>query len=275
MPSAYSPLCPRCDGGWLPDRWRRPAVSTIPDVVKRGGRGVGEVPGRRVDARTQRWAEHRVKVRAEFVDAAFRALGDVGPEVSMGEIAKAAGAAKPKLYRHFADKADLYDAIVDRMRDLLWERIVEGVDLTNDPVRELIRRGAHEYVAVVTQHPNVFRFILNGHFAQRRDSAAQSPRSLLSARQAAGQVADLFMGTVHERPIDPNGVELVIYSVFGAVASATDWWLGANLREDPMPVERFVAYLTEMVSALARADARLSGFTIDADQPLHLAFTAE
>ncbi len=250
-------------------------VSTIPVVVRRAGQGVRDVPGRRVDARTERWREHRVKVRAEFVDAAFEALGTFGPEVSMGEIAKAAGAAKPKLYRHFADKADLYDAIVDRMRDLLWERIVDGVDLTNDPVRELIRRGASEYVAVVTQHPNVFRFILNGHFAQRRDSSAESPRSLQSARQAARQVADLFMGSVTERPIDPNGVELVIYSVFGAVASATDWWLGANLREDPMPVERFVAYLTEMVSALARADARLSGFTIDADQPLHLAFTAE
>ncbi|TLF74504.1 TetR/AcrR family transcriptional regulator [Nocardia cyriacigeorgica] len=244
-------------------------------MVRRAGQGVRDVPGRRVDARTERWREHRVKVRAEFVDAAFEALGAFGPEVSMGEIAKAAGAAKPKLYRHFADKADLYDAIVDRMRDLLWERIVDGVDLTNDPVRELIRRGANEYVAVVTQHPNVFRFILNGHFAQRRDSSAESPRSLQSARQAARQVADLFVGSVAERPVDPKGVELVIYSVFGAVASATDWWLGANLREDPMPVERFVAYLTEMVSALACADARLSGFTIDADQPLHLAFTAD
>src|SRR5690606_41176380 len=112
---------------------------------------------RRVDARTQRWAAHRVKVRADFVDAAFRALGEVGPEVSMGEIAKAAGAAKPKLYRHFADKADLYDAIVDRMRDLLWERIVDGVDLTNEPVREVMRRGASEDAAWASQDSTVVR----------------------------------------------------------------------------------------------------------------------
>ena len=69
------------------------------------------VPEGKVDARSERWREHRKKVRAEIVDAAFRAIDLHGPEVSVREIAEEAGTAKPKIYRHFADKSDLFQAI--------------------------------------------------------------------------------------------------------------------------------------------------------------------
>ncbi|WP_378743301.1 TetR/AcrR family transcriptional regulator [Nocardia brasiliensis] len=239
----------------------------------RSGRKVDEVPRKRVDARTERWREHRLKVREEFVDAAFRALDKFGPDVSMGDIAKAAGAAKPKLYRHFEDKTDLYNAIVDRVRDMLWEQIIASFDLTNDSARELVRRGAAEYVLVVSEHPNVFRFMLHSHFAQQSDD---SERALQSARQSARRAADLFAELLADESVEVDGVELVIYSIFGAVASATDWWLGANRLKTPaMPIEKFVAYLAETISALAEANARLNGITIDADLPLHLAFSGE
>ncbi|WP_067838175.1 TetR/AcrR family transcriptional regulator [Nocardia lijiangensis] len=236
-------------------------------------REVDQARPKRVDARTERWRAHRVKVRDEFVDAAFRALDKFGPEVSMGDIAKEAGAAKPKLYRHFEDKTDLYNAIVDRVRDMLWERIISSIDLSNDSARELVRRGAAEYALVVTEHPNVFRFMLHSHFTQQAD---ESERALQSARQSARRAAELFAGLVEDDSIDVASVELVNYSIFGAVASATDWWLGANrLRANAMPIEKFVAYIAEIASALAEANARLNGIVIDADLPLHLAFSAE
>nr|WP_306796101.1 TetR/AcrR family transcriptional regulator [Nocardia sp. XZ_19_369] len=231
------------------------------------------MPRKRVDARTERWREHRLKVREEFVDAAFRALDKFGPEVSMGDIAKEAGAAKPKLYRHFEDKTDLYNAIVDRVRDMLWEQLMSSVDLTNDSARELVRRGAAEYALVVSQHPNVFRFMLHSHFAQQSDD---SERALQSARQSAKRAADLFAELVADTAVEVDSVELVIYSIFGAVGSATDWWLGANrLKAQPMPIEKFVAYLAETIAALTEANARLNGIVIDTDLPLHLAFSGE
>ncbi|WP_433660169.1 TetR/AcrR family transcriptional regulator [Nocardia sp. CA-128927] len=239
----------------------------------RSGRKTDEVPRKRVDARTERWREHRLKVREEFVDAAFRALDKFGPEVSMGDIAKEAGAAKPKLYRHFEDKTDLYNAIVDRVRDMLWEQLISGVDLTNDSARELVRRGAAEYALVVSEHPNVFRFMLHSHFAQQSDD---SERALQSARQSAKRAADLFADLAADTSVDVDSVELVIYSIFGAVGSATDWWLGANrLKTQPMPIEKFVAYLAETIAALTAANARLNGIVIDTDLPLHLAFSGE
>lgn len=68
-------------------------------------------PGVKVDARSERWREHRKKVRNEIVDAAFRAIDRLGPELSVRQIAEEAGTAKPKIYRHFTDKSDLLEAI--------------------------------------------------------------------------------------------------------------------------------------------------------------------
>ena len=64
----------------------------------------GPKPGVKVDARSERWREHRKKVRAEIVEAAFRAIDRLGPDLSVREIAEEAGTAKPKIYRHFTDK---------------------------------------------------------------------------------------------------------------------------------------------------------------------------
>ncbi|MFI9635620.1 TetR/AcrR family transcriptional regulator [Nocardia sp. NPDC051929] len=235
------------------------------------GRTEDDQPPKRVDARTERWREHRRKVREEFVDAAFRALDKFGPAVSMGDIAKEAGAAKPKLYRHFEDKTDLYNAIVDRVRDLLWEQVMTSFDLTGDSAGDLVRRAASEYVLVVSRQPNVFRFMLHSHFTQRSDDA---DRALQSARQSARRAAELFAGVVDDESVRVENVQLVIYSIFGAVASATDWWLGVNRLEPPaMTAEQFADYLSETIFALVAASARLHGIAIAADRPLHLAFS--
>ncbi|RDI50980.1 TetR family transcriptional regulator [Nocardia mexicana] len=234
--------------------------------------------GPRVDARSERWRDHRRRVRAQFVDAALRALDEHGPEVSMGDIAKTAGAAKPKLYRHFADKIDLYDAVTDRMAEILWERITSSIDLTHDPAAELVRRAATEYALVVSEHPNVFRFLMHGHFTQRSDD---SDRALQSARQSARRAALLLAEAVggsvsdsEDREIDIDGTELIVFSTFGAVASATDWWIGAHrLHERPMPIEEFVGYLASIIAALAQSSARRNGVDLDPRRPLHAAFS--
>jgi AcrR family transcriptional regulator len=108
------------------------------------GSGVGKV-----DARSERWREHRQKVRTEIVDAAFRAIDRRGPEVSLQEIAAEAGTAKPKIYRHFNDKADLFGAIGKRLRDMLIAAIFPNIDFAVDSTREVVRRSVAEYVNLV------------------------------------------------------------------------------------------------------------------------------
>jgi AcrR family transcriptional regulator len=115
-------------------------------------------PGVKVDARSERWREHRKKVRGEIVEAAFRAIDRLGPDLSVREIAEEAGTAKPKIYRHFTDKSDLFQAIGERLRDMLWATVFPSVDFATNSAREIIHRSVEEYVNLVDEHPNVLRF---------------------------------------------------------------------------------------------------------------------
>jgi AcrR family transcriptional regulator len=96
-------------------------------------------PGAKVDARSERWREHRKKVRGEIVEAAFRAIDRLGPDLSVREIAEEAGTAKPKIYRHFHDKSDLFQAIGERLRDMLWAAVFPSVDFATNSARDIIR----------------------------------------------------------------------------------------------------------------------------------------
>ncbi|MGL5442473.1 MAG: TetR/AcrR family transcriptional regulator, partial [[Mycobacterium] stephanolepidis] len=73
---------------------------------------VGPVAARRGD--------RRKVAREELLDAAFRAIDATGSTVSMDDIAREAGVAKPKLYRYFEDKADLHSAVLERVQDMVW-----------------------------------------------------------------------------------------------------------------------------------------------------------
>ena len=198
-----------------------------------------------------------------------------GPDVSMGDIAKSAGASKPKLYRHFAAKTDLYAAIVDHVQNMLWDRILLSVNLFEDSVSALVEQGTGEYAVIVAEHPNLFRFLVHSHFTQRAtDRHARPDPTLASARLAASRLAHLFADATSARELDGAAVEMVSYSAFGAVASATDWWLGDSAHSEPaMPIETFTAYVASLIRGLMNSSCALAGVTVDTDQPMHTAFS--
>jgi len=220
-------------------------------------------PGAKVDARSERWREHRTKVRGEIVDAAFRAIDRLGPELSVREIAEEAGTAKPKIYRHFHDKSDLFQAIGERLRDMLWAAIFTSIDLKTDSAREVIRRAVEEYVNLVDQHPNVLRVFIQGR-------SAASPQILDEGRGITLAVADMFDNELREMELDHAAVELAGHAAFGSAASATEWWLGPDA-DSPrrMPRERFVAHLTTIMVGVIVGTAEALGISMDPDRPLH------
>jgi len=228
---------------------------------------VGADEGDKVDARSERWREHRKKVRSEIVDAAFRAIDKGGPEVSLREIAEEAGTAKPKIYRHFADKSDLFQAIGQRLRDMLWTAIFPSIDLSVDTGREVIRRSVEQYVRLVDDHPNVIRFIIAGRFAEQSESAM---RALNESRVITLAMANMFDNELGEFELDAASLELAAYAAFGSIASATDWWLGSD-QDSPrrMPSEEFVAHLTTIMIGSINGTCELLGIRLDPDLPLH------
>lgn len=221
----------------------------------------------KVDARSERWREHRKKVRAEIVDAAFRAIDRLGPELSLREIAEEAGTAKPKIYRHFTDKSDLFQAIGERLRDMLWAAIFPTINLASDPTREVIRRSVEQFVLLVDQHPNVCRFIIQGRFAEQSESTM---RALNEGRGITLAIANMFNDELREMDLDRATIELAAFTTYGAAAAATDWWLGAEI-DSPrrMPTDEFINHMTTIMLGSINGTGELLGVKIDPELPLH------
>ncbi|MCH9728594.1 MAG: TetR/AcrR family transcriptional regulator [Actinomycetia bacterium] len=236
--------------------------------MRRGSRTrVDAKPGAKVDARSERWREHRKRVRSEIVDAAFRAIDKLGPEVSLREIAEEAGTAKPKIYRHFTDKSDLFQSIGQRMRDMLWAAIFPSIDISKDPARAIISHAVTQYVLLVDEHPNVMRFLIQGRFAEQSESRL---RALSDNREITLAMADMFSNELREMELDAAAFELAAFATFGAATSATDWWLGSK-DDGPrrLPSSKFVEYLTTIMLGSIDGTCEVLGIRIDPDLPLH------
>ena len=223
--------------------------------------------GGKVDARSERWREHRIKVRAQIVDAAFRALDKRGPELSIREIAEEAGTAKPKIYRHFTDKSDLFQAIGERLRDMLWVAIFPSIDISTDSAREIVRSSVEHYVDLVDQHPNVLRFLIQGRFVEQSESTM---RTLNEGREITLAMAEMFSNELREMELDPAALELAAFATFGSAASATDWWLGPNA-DTPrrMARDKFIEHLTTVMLSVINGTSELLGIKLDPERPIH------
>ncbi len=208
-------------------------------------------------------------MRAEIVDAAFRAIDRLGPNVSVREIAEEAGTAKPKIYRHFVDKSDMFAQIGERMRDMLWAAIIPSINVETDSAREIVGRGVQHYVELVDQHPNVVRFLLQGRFA---DQSAAAMTTINKGRDITLAVADIISSELEDMALDPAAFELAAFAIFGTAASATDWWLGAD-DDSPrrMPADQFISHMTTIMMGAINGTAELLGVKIDVNQPLHTA----
>lgn len=219
-----------------------------------------------------RRGDRRKVAREELLDAAFRAIDAIGSTVSMDDIAREAGVAKPKLYRYFEDKADLHSAVLERVQDMVWNAAMGRINLMADSARELVEHGANEYARMISDHPNVLRFIVHGHFVNSSDG---TERLVETAQQMTHDIAEILSNAIDDETVDIDDADLAVSSAAGAIGTATEWFLGPNQqRAQPMPIERFVEYLTTVLSGLAASIAEFNGLTLDPDEPLHLAFTS-
>jgi len=104
--------------------------------------------------------EEAQETRNAILDAAELVFQEHGvSRTSLAEIAKAAGVTRGAIYWHFANKADLFDAMVQRVFGLLELKVAE-LEAENDanPV-ELIRKLALYFIDRVSKDPRYFRIV--------------------------------------------------------------------------------------------------------------------
>lgn len=187
----------------------------------------GPAPDLPRDRRDSRWDEHRRRRREELVDATLAAIARYGADVGMDEIAAEAGTSKTVVYRHFADRTELYLAVSARVAADLLPRLRRAVREATGS-RQMLAAAVDTYLAFVEGDPELYRFVVHGlpqgRMGLAGPTSAADPIGSLSdlvGDQAAGVIAAALRAA--GRDVDAAGPWG--HALVGSVRSAADWWL--------------------------------------------------
>lgn len=252
-----------------------PSGSPVRELRPRPGTSPTEpsdLPAYPPDGRSTRWVDHREARRAELVRVARRTVHHRGPDVSMEEIAAAAGTSKSIVYRYFADKTGLQIAVAEAVV-LQIQGALEGVLRVAPTPREGLRAMVAVYLEMIESSPHVYAFVTRdgsvesggplGHFLDSVTALVAAPFARAMAEEHAGSgVAGgpatgsdgepgAPAGTAAQPPVDDPArlarqlAEPWAAGAVGFVRGAGEWWMAH--RDEPGVPDR--QQLTTQVAA--------------------------
>ena len=197
------------------------------------------------DRRDSRWDEHRRARREQLIDATLAAIDRHGADVAMDDIAAEAGTSKTVLYRHFADREQLYLAVSARVAGELLPRLGRAVEGNKNRPRQLVAAVIDTYLAFVEADPELYRYVVHGfpqaqfgHFGTDESNPIGSLSDIVG-----NQASTIITELLSEAGWDTAAAEPWGHGLVGLVRSAADWWLRADR---PMPRGELSAHLTDL-----------------------------
>lgn len=214
-----------------------------------------------VDGRTARWSGQRDRRRAEFVEAALRAIAHYGPQTSTEQVASYVGVTRTKLYRYFDGAADLHHSIARRASDMLIAAQRPVWNPTGRPM-EMITHAVSRHLRWRVEHPNLYEY-LSRHSLSDDVNGVAAIREVNSA--VAGNVAGQLEGYFWAVGLDAAPVDALSFGLVGFVESAATRWLN---NPAPQPLAEFTAQLAEWIWALLSNTLQSGGIRLDPHQPI-------
>jgi AcrR family transcriptional regulator len=191
----------------------------LPGAPPRSGEpGEASLPAQ--DGRRARWTEHRRARREDLVAAAVEAVRAAGPDFAVDDVARSAGVSKTVIYRYFADKDELVDAVLERISTaILLPRLLGEIAVEHTDDRASLRAVITAFVSLVEDEPELYRFA----YAH----AGRSGRADLVAA-TEHEIAEALATVMSARLADagrPTGAARTwAYGVVGMVQLAAHWW---------------------------------------------------
>jgi len=185
----------------------------------------------------RRTKEEAQATRSHILDTAERVFEQHGVSgTSLHEIAKAAGLTRGAIYWHFKDKADLFNAMMERVtlplegtdaiggfkgRDITMAQLRTGfVDVLRKMTTDPQLRRVFDIATNKVEYVGEMNVVRERHLAMRDECLADVERALrrsaragelvpgLSARSAAIGLLALFDGLLQNWMLDPTGFDL-------------------------------------------------------------------
>jgi AcrR family transcriptional regulator len=194
------------------------------------------------DRRASRWDAHRRSRRAELTDAAITAIRTHGAGVGMDDVAAAASTSKTAVYRHFADRTQLYVAVCERVAEVLLGQVRTAMDGAAGP-RAKAAAAIAAYLRLIEHDPEVYRFVVHRPLVDRALDA-DPVADLVSL--IGDQVADTIAEQLTSAGADPTPAVPWGHGVVGMVRSAADNWIA---RPAGMSREQLAGHLTALAWA--------------------------
>jgi AcrR family transcriptional regulator len=179
-----------------------------------------------------------------LLDAATTVIRRQGSDPSMDEIAAEAGISKPILYRHFGDKAGLFDAIAERMVKQL-RAAIEARTSDLDDARLATVIAVDAFVGLVQADPKIYRAL------RHHDVAGNpGPTGAGLAERAGDELGSQLARLLDRGGLDPEPARVWAFALVGMIQHSTDRWLDQGAEDR----EAFVAELGRLMwSGLAGA----------------------
>ena len=190
------------------------------------------------DGRATRWEAHNAERRRELVASTLRAIRKHGAGVGMDDIAAEASTSKPVIYRHFGDKAGLYQAVVDWVHDYIWERLALA-DVADAEPDEVVKSLADTYLTLVENDPDIYQFVITQPDVE---AAVDDPVHSITMR-IGNRVSDLFRTWLRDQGLDEEPANIWGHGVVGFIWAAADRWILTRLRRPRADVVEYIDHL--------------------------------
>jgi AcrR family transcriptional regulator len=210
------------------------------------------------DARRERWDGHRAERRRQFVEAALRVLESGGTDLQMEAVAAEAGVTKPVLYRYFADKAALVDALAERGSQILLSRLMPAIN-SDGPALARIREAVGAYFAVIDEHPNLYWLLARRPGTDGARASAERDKELISTTLTA-----VISDALRRFGLGSGGAEPWAHGITGLVQSTGEWWL----RRRSMSRTQVVEYVTVLIWSAFAGVLREAGIVLGPQDPV-------
>jgi AcrR family transcriptional regulator len=171
--------------------------------------------GKPAERRTQ--GERTAQTRAALITAARRLFGTEGfAEVGAERVAREAGMTRGALYHQFADKADLFAAVLDEVEAEIAQRVADAV-AGFDPADTtgMLLAGADAWLDASTE-PDLQRIVLlDGPSVLGWDRWRE-----ICLRHTVGLIAALLQDGIDRGSLPPQPVKALTHVLVGAVDEA-------------------------------------------------------
>lgn len=170
-------------------------------------------------------------------------------DVTLEEIASAAGVAVGSVYNHFGSKAGLHAAVVEQALTTDREFMDRAYTDDRSPVEQLYA-AAEEYLAFYVANPEYFRMLAfpadPGRYAAGRDLAERLAASVDQQNTRMVEALRRGIESGQIRPIIPEDVATVLWAAWNGVISLG--WRPDSLQRSNDELSRLLRVATETVA---------------------------